>query len=252
MRALLSPDASPFAELADLEAWYHVPSPHHVRANFVASLDGAIELDGRSGGLGGPGDYRVFHVLRALTDVVLVGAGTVRSENYGPVRLDEAVQERRISRGQAPVPPVAVITGTAGLDTDIRLFDVPTGAPHPIILTTSGSAPDDVRDALSTVADVVICGEGAVDLTVAMKALADRGLGRVLCEGGATILGQLAREALLDELCLTLSPVLAGPGHTALTFGHRFPAPLTLELTHLLEDGGLLLARYAAKQGAGL
>ena len=76
-----------------------------------------------------------------------------------------------------------------------------------------------------------------------MATLAERGVYRVLCEGGPHLLGQLAAEGLLDELCLTVTPVLAGPGPTRVVAGAPFPArPMTL--AHVLTDDGALFCRY--------
>src|SRR3954452_15153851 len=106
MRALV-PTPS---DTVDLEAAYAVgvnapPDRPFVRINMISSLDGAIAVNGRSGLLGGPGDRQVFHALRSLADVILVGAGTARAEGYGPARIDPDAQERRRARGQHPVPP---------------------------------------------------------------------------------------------------------------------------------------------------
>lgn len=245
MRPLLPAEAGDLDSVA-LEDWYAVPTARHVRANFVATLDGAIEIDRHSGGLGGEGDRQVFGVLRALADVVLVGAGTVRAENYGPVYLPAGAPERRVDRGQAPRPPLAVITGSAALDPAGRLFVEAPDGPRPLVLTAASAAADR-RQALAAVAEVVICGEDMVETALMLDALAERGLTRVLCEGGPTVLGQLATAGLLGELCLTHSPLLAGPGRHLLSSGHAFDAPVRLEITHLIEDGGMLLARYAVK-----
>src|SRR4051812_457920 len=89
---------------------YRVPAGRHLRVNFIASLDGAVTVDGRSGGLGSPGDRRVFQLLRALADVVLVGHGTASAEGYRPVTADSAVGRLRASIGRPPTTSIAVVS----------------------------------------------------------------------------------------------------------------------------------------------
>jgi len=234
-----------------LEQWYAVSEANHIRANFVATLDGGVEIGSRSAPLAGEGDHRAFQALRCLADVVLVGAGTVRAENYGPARLSADAQHRRVNRGQSRVPPIAVITRSAALDPGSRLFG-DEGGPKPLVLTAS-AAPSEHLQALARVAEVVVCGDDAVDVGTAIQALAERGLAHVLCEGGPTVLGQLATQGLLDELCLTHSPLLAGPGHHLLSAGGRVDTgiqqqrwPVRFHATRVLWDDGMLLVRYAA------
>src|SRR5207237_703238 len=115
------------SDAVDLEAAYAVGdgAPHgrpFARINMISSLDGAIAVNGRSGLLGGAGDRQVFHVLRSLADVILVGAGTARAERYGPARIDPEIQERRRARGQTAVPPIAVVTRSCHLDWSAPFF----------------------------------------------------------------------------------------------------------------------------------
>lgn len=102
----------------------------YVRLNMIASLDGAISVDGRSGPLGGPADRHLFQVLRSLSDVVLVGAGTVRTERYGPVRLPEPLRRAREERGQPASVPIAVFTRSLDLDWQSRADDHRLGDPR--------------------------------------------------------------------------------------------------------------------------
>jgi riboflavin biosynthesis pyrimidine reductase len=225
----LLPDPGP----VDLHADYAYPPDldrPFVRVNFVSSVDGAVSVDGRSAGLGSPADKAVFGVLRELAEVVLVGAGTARAEKYRGAR--------KPVRGTSTPPPIAVVTGSADLPVDSGLFTdtrVPT-----IVLTTAG-APADRREALREAgADVVLLE----DLTPAslLAELARRGLHRVLCEGGPGLHGDLVAAGAVDELCLTVAPLLAAgeAGRIA-----RGPAePESMELAHVLEEDGVLLLRY--------
>jgi riboflavin biosynthesis pyrimidine reductase len=213
-----------------------------VRANMVASLDGAAVIDGLSAGLSSPGDRRVFWALRALADVIVVGAGTARAEGYHPTRMKEPWASLALRTGRPAAPPLALVSLSLDLDPAAPLI---AGAPPDArtIIITSHASPADRRAALAKAADVIVAGDSRVDLRAAFAALAMRGLPRVLCEGGPRLLSDIAAGGLLDELCLTLSPVLAGPGPDRILAGTRFPAQ-RLRLARLLEEDGVLFARY--------
>lgn len=254
MRQLLPEPGRPLLDRVAFEEAYATPLDPSLRVNFVVSLDGVIEVKGQAGALSGPADMELFASLRALTDVILVGASTVRSENYGPAKVAAEAVERRRRRGQAPIPPIAVVTATAGLDPDGLLFSreprrgiVP---PRPIILTCE-TAPVDRRKRLAKVADVVVCGVETVDLTFALAQLWERGLPQVLCEGGPTLFTTLVGDGLVDELCLTHAPMLAGPGHQSLVVaakhfgeGAVWDEVIRWRLSFLAEGDGMLFARY--------
>src|SRR5207244_101044 len=157
-------------------------------ANMIASADGAAVANGLTKALGGPADRVLFFELRSLADIVLVGAGTVRAERYGPVRLDEAARARRGDAGLPPVPPIAVVTGSARLDWQSAFFT--QAEQRPIVITVSSAGPDALSRA-AEVADVIIAGATAVDMTVALTALGQRGYGNVLAEGGPILIAQL-------------------------------------------------------------
>lgn len=230
---------------------YAFPAGQWVKANMVASVDGAIAVQGRSGGLGGPADRIVFRVLRSLADVVLVGAGTARAERYGQVRPRDLWPWLRSD--QPATPPVAVLTRRLDLALDSRLFggqDAPGGpeAPRTIVLTTE-LASKEQRKAAAEVAEVIVTGEHDVTAQAAVAALTGLGYRRILTEGGPGLLGELAAAGLLDELCLTISPLLEGgysPGRvtTASTSRSEPPRPTGMRLAGLLEDDSFLLSRY--------
>src|SRR4051794_27199790 len=208
MRALV-PTPS---DTVDLEAMYAVgvnaPSGHpFVRINMISSLDGAIAVNGRSGLLGGTGDREVFHVLRSLADVILVGAGTARAEGYGPARTHPEVQDRRRARGQTAAPSIAVVTRSCDLDWSAPFFT--EAQARPVVVTTS-TADDSARARAAAAADVIVAGTGDVDMGSAVDALGERGARHVLVEGGPGLNAQLVAAGLMDELCLTLSPRLVG------------------------------------------
>lgn len=216
------------------------PGRGRVRANMVASADGAVTVEGRSGGLSGPADKMIFTVLRSLADLILVGAGTARAERYRPVQQEEIWLQLRPAG--APLPPVAVVTGTIDLTGCERLLTVPPGPSQTIVITTA-AAPADRKAALAGKARVIEAGEHAVDVTAAVQALANLGYRSILTEGGPTLLGQFVAAGLLDELCLTTSPLLAAGPAGRIVSGP--PATQRLSLGHALVDGDFLLCRYA-------
>jgi riboflavin biosynthesis pyrimidine reductase len=194
-----------------------------VRLNMIASVDGATTVAGVSGGLGGTADHLVFVALRSLADVVLVAAGTVRAETYGPSAV-----------------PVAVVTRSCRLDWDSPFFTAPVA--RPIVVTVAG-APAAARARAAELAEVIVVGERDVDLAAALAALADRGHRAVLAEGGPTLSAQLAGAGLLDELCLTISPRLVG-GVKHILDGPRLAGTVPLRLRSLCEQDGFLFLRY--------
>jgi riboflavin-specific deaminase-like protein len=232
------------AEVTDEELAHLYAYPHGhrwVRVNMVGSLDGVATVDGVAEGLSSDADRRVFRLLRALCDVVVAGAGTVRAEGYREPKVAEKYVGLRAANGQAAVPPVAVVSRSLDLDVSSELFA--QQRTRTIVLTCS-DAPDDRRRALAEVADVVDCGTSTVSLPAAFDALHARGLSRILCEGGPSLLHELVADDLLDELCLTVAPMLAGGGDRHVLSGGPFDAPRSLRLGSVLEEDGVLLTRY--------
>jgi riboflavin biosynthesis pyrimidine reductase len=242
MRALV-PDHE---EDVDVHAWYAHGwlEPGGFRVNFVSSADGAATEDGVSRGLQTEGDNRIFAALRDLSDVVVAGAGTVRTEGYGPISLSARRRALRRERGLREDLPTAVISRSLRLDPTAELF---TAAPAtaPTIVITGDAGDHEVRRALQQVADVVVAGDADVDFNAARAALEARGLNRILCEGGPTLFAQLARDGVVDELCLSITPMLTGPGSRRIVAGEMWPGEQrALRLTGLLEEDGALFCRY--------
>lgn len=213
-----------------------------VQVNFVSSVDGAVSVAGRSGGLGNDADRKVFMLGRDLCDVVLVGAGTALVEGYQGVKAGEVRASRRARLGLAPVPPIAVVTARCSVEPTSPLL-TSTSVP-PIILTTA-AAPVERRDALTAAgADVVVAGDESVDMRAALEALDERGLRRVDCEGGPRVFGSLVDADLVDVLCVTFSPLLAAGDAGRIAVGPLPPAPRSLELESVLHHDSALLLRY--------
>lgn len=211
-----------------------------VYLDMVASVDGAATVGGVTADLGGEADGLAFRRLRETCDAILVGAGTVRAENYGQARADEPVRRRRAARGLAAQPTMVVVTRSLDLDPDGRLFTAP--GPRPLVLT--GAAGDPARrERLAEVAEVVTAGETEVDLAVALEVLYDRGHRRVLCEGGPRLNAQLVAADLVDELFLTITPCLvSGDAPRIVHGGPDLPRAFTLREAR--EHDSELLLRY--------
>ncbi|KQY47869.1 deaminase [Cellulomonas sp. Root137] len=223
----------------------------HVRANMVSTVDGAATGANRvSGSINGPADLRVFRVLRALADVVLVGAGTARAERYPPLDVPPELRAARRTLGRPDALELAIVTAGGELPDSLLDTDRP-----PLVLTT-GSAPSLGGLRARIGADRVIVADGgvpgAVDPRAVVAALAERGLTHILAEGGPTLLAQLVDADLVDELCLTWSPQLVGGPAGRVTHLPTWLEPArALTLRHLLHADGVLLGRWqVARLGA--
>ncbi len=194
----------------ELTEWYAEPSDlgdrTWVRASFITSLDGrATGPDGRSGSLnaGSEGDAAAFHHLREWADVVVVGAGTVREEGYGPL------------------PDVALAVVSRRDELPLTLAEAAPGAGEVVL----------------------IGGDGELTAAQIRSALVQRGWRRIVVEGGPHLLGAWLREGLVDELCLTVRPVLAGGDGPLLVEQEVELAELVGTATHLLVWGEDVLVR---------
>lgn len=230
-----------------LAAFYSYPEPLDrcwVRANMISSLDGGATDDGKAGGLAGRGDRALFARMRQEADVVLVGASTVRIENYSGAQMSLAQRQERQRRGQAEVPPIAVVTHGADFEHDAKIF---TRTEVPPLIMTSRDAVDDARGRFGSVAEV-IDASGAhgdrVDLGMVLKTFADRRLLRVLSEGGPAMISLLIEQGVIDELCVTIAPILVGGQARRIATGSG-EAHTRMRRSHLLtDDEGYLYTRY--------
>jgi riboflavin biosynthesis pyrimidine reductase len=245
---VLGPDGPPL-DGADgrLSDFYRYPDDLQrcwVRGNMIASLDGGATADGKAGGLAGAGDRGLFSMMRHAADVILVGAATVRVENYSGAQVPLAQRHLRQNRGQTEVPPIAVVTRTGSLDPEARFF---TNTEVPPLILTCADFFDDTQKRLGAVAEVLNASgpeSDRVDWSTTLKLLAERALFRVLTEGGPLILAQLIEQDLLDELCLTIAPILIGGLSRRIVSG---PGEVHTKMrpAHLLsDDQGYLYTRY--------
>lgn len=228
-------------ELEEIYAYPPDLSRPWVQVNFVASTDGAATVAGRSAGLSSPADKKIFTLGRDLADVVLVGAGTALVEGYRGIKRTERRTERRARLGLSETPPVAIVTGRCSVLPDSPLV---TDTRVPPIVLTCRRAPADRRAALVDAGvDVVLAGEDTVDLRRAIDAMNERGLRRVCCEGGPTVFGGLVAAGLVDQLCLTVAPLLAAGDAPRIATGAG-GAPVGMRLASALRAGDYLMLRY--------
>ncbi len=211
-----------------------------LRVNFIQSLDGAVTRDGVSGGLNNADDKLVFDTLRMLCDVIVVGAGTVRAEGYSGVRVGDEDAGWRVEHGLAAQPPVALVTSRLDFAPSHPFFA--DAVVRPIVITSAAS-PAAAREALAAVADVVVCGEERVEPDRLVAELAARGLPQMLCEGGPQLFGALIEADRVDEICLTMSPVLEGGPAGRIAHGAAATAR-EMALLHVLTAGDMLFLRY--------
>ncbi|MGK9269455.1 pyrimidine reductase family protein [Williamsia muralis] len=213
--------------------------PDGVRVNMVNTLDNEAAFDGRVAAISDPTDHQLLLDLRAFADVLLVGAGTVRAEAYGRVILTERqIRLRQATLGLTGPPPVAVVTTRGGLPKESRLFGV---EPRPLIITTAVAAeavdPDDAHE-------TIVAGHDRVDLPQAIDALRGRGFQRILCEGGPSLLQALAEHDLIDEMCVTVSPMIAGGQGGSAQSKTTLGGPRRMKLAHVLSHNDFLYLRY--------
>ncbi|WP_165609351.1 pyrimidine reductase family protein [Mycobacterium alsense] len=225
-------------DVTELASFYADP-PAGVRANMIFSADGAAAFGGRAGPLSCATDQRLLRILRGFADVVLVGAGTARAENYGPVRLTDAQRDQRRAEGRGAPPPIAVISRSGELPA--RLFSDP-GQPPILVTCARSAAADDTGD--DPRRRTVVAGEDSVDVTEAVALLRAQGMDRILCEGGPTLLDELVDADAVDEICVTLAPKLAGSQPVGPRGTSRLSVPAALRLEHALACDDYLFVKY--------
>ncbi len=230
-----------------LEALYRYPDDGPgrtwVAVNFVSSLDGGIEIDGRSAGLSTPADRRVFALGHDLADVVLLGSGTALAEDYPGLRPDATAADRRRRHGLSEVAPLAVVTSGSFPADATSIADVLA----PTFVITSAAAPAGQQEAWRAAgAQVLLAGEEAVDLAAALRLLADAGHRRIDCEGGPGLVGTLLTDDLVDEIRLSVVALaVAGRAGRVARTTDPLDAPRGFEVASLLVDeDGTLLVRY--------
>jgi riboflavin-specific deaminase-like protein len=221
------------------------PERPYLGLNMVATADGKVTIDGRSGPIGNAADRQLFHELRGHVDAVMAGAGTVRAERYGRIVRDPEHRERRTARGLEPDPIAVIVSGRLDLPTDIPLLQ----APEQRVVVITGSD-GEVGECPAEVHYIRARGGGFVELAPAMAELRTLfGVESVLCEGGPLLNSALLREGLADELWLSVAPKLAAGGGPTIVTGAALDPPVEVRLEWLLETGDdNLFARYRVPQ----
>ncbi|MGJ0204014.1 pyrimidine reductase family protein [Leucobacter sp. gxy201] len=218
----------------------------HVRMNFITGADGAVAYGGRSGALGGDTDRTLMRVMRAMSDAVLVSAGTVRAEGYGGLTIPAEMLERRRVEALAEGAHPRMVIATNAFDLDPAMPVFAQAEQRPLILTSHVAAARRGGD-FAAVADVLAAGDERLDIAEALRRLPERGLRRVLCEGGPQFFGALLEADLVDEVCLTIAPIFtAGRAGRIAVSAEEVYRRFEL-LGHLADAEGFLLARYVRR-----
>lgn len=223
------------------EAW--------VIGHMVAGLDGTTAIDGKVGALSTDVDQDLFRRMRQIADVVVVGAETVRKEGYGLVRLSEQAKRARVAAGKPPTPPVAVVSGSLELNWRLKLFREAPDHAQTMVITSESADPAAVAEAKHH-AVVITAGKQRVEPAVLLAKMAELGHRVVLCEGGPTLLGEFVAADRLDELLLSISPMMGGD-NLPVAITPQGADVTAFSLQHVLGEADTLFLRYEARPRAG-
>ncbi len=261
LEVLFEPDGLPAADLPDELAKLYGGSlgfeAPRLFANFVATIDGVVAIPSipSSNALvagDSESDRFVMGLLRAFADIVLIGAGTLAASPEGTWRPDrvypaaaEAYAELRRRLGKATEQPgVAILTGRGSIDPS-----------HPVLATgavvlTSASGAERLQGELPEASTIVALGDDTVlDPRAAVEALHARGATLILSEAGPHTFGRLVGAGLVDELFLTVSPLLAGDRGHVTRYGlaesvELMPPGVREQLLGVRRHGDYLFLRY--------
>jgi riboflavin-specific deaminase-like protein len=228
--------------LAALEPAGSVPEHRpYVRVNFISSIDGRATFQGRSGQLGDEGDRSLFHGLREHADAVLAGTSTLRVEGYGRMLGKPERRQRRTEAGRSPEPLACIVSRSGALPLEIPLFSEPEAR---VVIFTAAQL--ELNDVAAQAEVVRLQPEELRPANVLQLLHRDYDVSTLLCEGGPSLFGSLLREGVVDELCLSLAPKLAGGGSSpTITTGPELPELVGLKPVWMLERAGTLFLRYA-------
>lgn len=231
-----------FRENVDLNIAYSYPETKkpYIRTNMVSSIDGAISIDGHAKELSSKADRKIYRVMRNLSDIILVGARTMRIENYKPAKIDEENQELRVSRGQDPLPSIALVSRSGLFDWGMPFFT--DTKIKPLVFTSDEGAK--VASEGKDVAEIISCGDNTVDLNRLVKKLSSRGFIKILCEGGPTLNAHLLKAGLIDELCLTFSPLIVQGDSARIFNGPTLDVPIEFSISNMFVEDNNIFTRY--------
>jgi riboflavin-specific deaminase-like protein len=232
------------AAISGLGWWERAPERRpYLALNMVSTADGKAAVEGRTRAISSETDRAIFHDLRTQADAVMVGAGTVRSERYGPIVKSDELRAKREREGVAAEPLAIIVSGRLHVPADLPLLQDPGS--RVLIVTESG---DELSGHRAHV-EYLRSDSGPFDLRPLLERIRiEFGVRSILCEGGPTLNAWLLLYGLVDELFLTVAPSLAG-GAEALTIvgGAPLPELVGLELVWVLEDAGELYLRYRVR-----
>jgi riboflavin-specific deaminase-like protein len=241
----------PISQDALVRIYRHDPATEpgrvRLRTNFACTLDGSIMgADGRSGSINTPSDRVVFAVHRALADVIVVGAGTVRAEGYRAVDLAPWQRDLRAASALAPYPTLVIISASGQVDPAVATPLEGDGGP--VMIMTRERAGGRLEEFRDTDVEVIRLPGEQLELRSAMSILADRGLTRVLCEGGPGLHRDLLAADLVDEVSLTIAPLMVAGDGARSTRGAFIPAAPRFVLQHAIhaDDEALFTHYYRA------
>lgn len=220
------------------------PDRPYLVLNMVATLDGRIAIDGRSGPIGDEADRELFHGFRTQADAVMVGAGTIRTERYGRMVRSPERRERRVAEGLAADPLAVVVSARLRLPEDLPLLQDEHSTVAVLTASEHELGPTPAR---------IEYLRGPVGAELRLRPLLERlrsehGVRSILCEGGPSLNESLIAEGLVDELFLSLAPKLAGGPPLTLLTGDPLAEPLETELVSLYEHGSHLFGRYRLQE----
>jgi riboflavin biosynthesis pyrimidine reductase len=228
---------------SELGALYPWPSDRRwVRGMMVTTLDGAAHgSNGASGPISSAADKVIFNETRRLADAVLVGANTMRIERYRPMVAKPEFQDERSAAGLRSAPVVVLVSASLNLPWEEDIFSKSTFTP----IVVTGSAPDPARlSAAGDHCEVVQLPGHQVNPQAIIDLLVERGLRRIVCEGGPNLLRDIASAGLLDEADISIAPLIAGGGQ--ILTGTAFADAQRYRLEHIIEDEGFLFNRYVS------
>ena len=232
----------------DVAVAYGWPSGRWVRAMMIHSLDGAVAgPDGRSGSLSSPTDRSVLLEVRRLADAVVIGAQTMRVERYRPMLAKPELADERAALGIAAAPVLVIVSRSLDLDWTEPVFA--ESAITPIVITGL-SSPERLRGQAADAADLVVVDEHDVSAAAILDVLRQRGLRRIVCEGGPSLLAQFMQAGAVDELDLTIAPWLVGRAQEPFAP----PAPPAIHFTpaSMITDEGYVFMRYLRNDASTL